>query len=98
VDQGLKKRRKAIHHIVHDYANFVSSAEMTITGAHNAKGFDPPINTHIGHAFYLNCRKMADFFAGSGKDGQVLPTNGGSGAPHRSRFLSSVVDLATSPA
>jgi hypothetical protein len=68
VTETVKRRRKAIHHIVHDYANFVSSAEMTITGVHKAKGFDPPVNTHIGHAFYLNCRKMADFFSGSCKD------------------------------
>lgn len=66
--ETVKKRRKAIHHIVHDYANFVSSAEMTITGVHKTTGFDPPINTHIVHAFYLNCRKMADFFAGSCKE------------------------------
>jgi hypothetical protein len=24
--------------------------------------FKPPINTHVSHAFYLNCRKLADFF------------------------------------
>jgi hypothetical protein len=24
--------------------------------------FKPPINTHISHAFYLNCRKLADLF------------------------------------
>jgi len=24
--------------------------------------FKAPINTHVSHAFYLNCRKLADFF------------------------------------
>jgi DNA-dependent RNA polymerase auxiliary subunit epsilon len=24
--------------------------------------FEPPINTHVSHAFYLNCRKLSDFF------------------------------------
>ena len=57
-------RLEGVHHVVHEYANFVSSAEMVITGAHNGKGFDPPINTHLSHAFLLNARKMADFFGG----------------------------------
>lgn len=53
----------AIHHIVHEYANFVSSAEMTLHGKDvNGDFFRPPINTHVSHAFYLNCRKLADFF------------------------------------
>jgi len=65
--RAVKARRKAIRHIVHDYGNFVSSAEMVINGAHLGRALDPPINTHIGHAFYLNCRKMADFFAGPAK-------------------------------
>ena len=56
-------RIAAVHHVVHEYANFVSSAEMVrhgtdIYGTH----FQPPINTHVSHAFYLNCRKLADFF------------------------------------
>ena len=55
-------RLDGVHHVVHEYANFVSSAEMATTGKHLGKGFDPPVNTHISHAFLLNCRKMADFF------------------------------------
>lgn len=55
-------RLDAVHHIVHDYANLVSSAEMVITGQHLSKVFDPPVNSHIFHAFLLNCRKMTDFF------------------------------------
>ena len=58
-----QKRFKAIHHVVHEYANFVSSAEMALTGKDiDGKLFKPPINTHVSHAFYLNCRKLADFF------------------------------------
>ncbi len=58
-----RKRFKAIHHIVHEYANFVSSAEMVREGKDiYGKYFEPPINTHVSHAFYLNCRKLADFF------------------------------------
>jgi hypothetical protein len=57
------KRFRAIHHVVHEYANFVSSAEMVLTGKDiDGVNFKSPINTHISHAFYLNCRKLADFF------------------------------------
>jgi len=58
-----EKRLAAILHVVHEYANFVSSAEMVQSGKDiYGKVFEPPINTHISHAFYLNCRKLADFF------------------------------------
>ncbi len=53
----------AIHHIVHEYANFVSSAETTIHGKDvDGQFVKPPLNTHVSHAFYINCRKLADFF------------------------------------
>jgi hypothetical protein len=53
----------AVHHIVHEYANFVSSAEMTIHGKDvDGELITPPLNTHVSHVFYLNCRKLADFF------------------------------------
>lgn len=63
------KRLKAITHIVHEYANFVSSAEMVMSGC-DIQGvpFRPPINTHVSHAFYLNCRKLAVFFESRGSD------------------------------
>jgi hypothetical protein len=36
---------------------------MVLTGLDiDGKYFTPPINTHVSHAFYLNCRKLADFF------------------------------------
>jgi hypothetical protein len=58
-----EKRLAAVHHVVHEYANFVSSAEMVLRGTDiYGNGFKPPLNTHVGHAFYLNCRKIADFF------------------------------------
>jgi hypothetical protein len=61
----LKQQRSfdAIVHIVHEYANFVSSAVMVLNG-YDIDGvpFQSPINTHISHAFFLNCRKLADFF------------------------------------
>jgi hypothetical protein len=61
--QKDQQRLDAVHHIVHEYANFVSSAEMVKTGLDiEGVGIKPPINTHISHAFYLNCRKLADFF------------------------------------
>jgi hypothetical protein len=66
---SIEQRLLAIHHIVHDYANFVSSAEMVKSGRHLGKGFDSPINHHIFHAFLLNCRKLRDFFTGlDGRD------------------------------
>lgn len=55
----------AIHHLVHEYVNFVSSAELTINGRDynlNKCGIKSPLNHHVSHAFYLNCRKLADFF------------------------------------
>ena len=63
----------AIHHLVHEYANFVSSAELTIHGRDknlNKDGIRSPLNHHVSHAFYLNSRKLADFFQNrsTGKD------------------------------
>ncbi|MFL6353553.1 MAG: hypothetical protein ACJ74Z_17115 [Bryobacteraceae bacterium] len=67
-----RTRRDAVHHIVHEYANFVSSAEMVISGHHLGKDFDAPVNTHIFHAFLLNCRKMADFFGNRSHHDDVI--------------------------
>jgi hypothetical protein len=52
-----EKRLKAVHHVVHEYANLVSSGVLT-----QDMSVKPPVNTHIQHAFLLNCRKLADFF------------------------------------
>lgn len=64
-----QQKINAIEHIVHEYANFVSSAKMVVTGE-DSKGdpLKPPVNTHVAHAFYLNCRKLADFFQGRKDD------------------------------
>jgi hypothetical protein len=58
-----QQRFNAIVHVVHEYANFVSSAEMVLSGCDiDGVPFKPPINAHVNHAFYLNCRKLADLF------------------------------------
>jgi len=57
-----ERNLKAVHHVVHDYANLVSSGTMAVNGHHLGRRFDPPVNTHVGHAFLVNCRKMYEFF------------------------------------
>jgi hypothetical protein len=56
--------RRAEHHVVHDYANLVSSGKMVVNGKH--LGTDlltlAPVNSHVGHAFYAYCRDMYEFF------------------------------------
>lgn len=56
------KLMQAVHHVVHDYANLVSSGTMAVQGHHLGRRFDPHVNTHVGHAFLANCRKMYEFF------------------------------------
>lgn len=57
-----ERRKRPAHHVVHDYANLVSSGRLALDGAHKGIPLVPPINTHVGHAFYMNCRKMYEFF------------------------------------
>src|SRR6185503_10105523 len=58
-----ERRRLAVRHVVHEYANFISSGKMVQTGLDiDGVLFQAPINTHVSHAFYLNRRKLADFF------------------------------------
>jgi hypothetical protein len=52
----------AVAHVVHDYANLVSSGTMAVQGHHKGQLLVPPMNTHVEQAFLLNCRKMGDFF------------------------------------
>jgi hypothetical protein len=61
-----QKRLAAVHHVVHDYTNLVSSGTLTKTA------LKAPINTHVQHAFLLNCRKMAAFFLNLGEDDDIL--------------------------
>ncbi len=52
-----------VHHVVHDYANLVSSGLLITDPASNHRLLElAPVNTHVSHAFYLNCRKMYEFF------------------------------------
>lgn len=59
----LEERRvRPEHHVVHDYANLVSSWRLRepIYVAQLLK--IPTANSHAWHAFYMNCRKMYEFF------------------------------------
>jgi hypothetical protein len=73
--EWMNLKIRCAHHIVHDYANLVSSAEMVLTGQHLRKGFDPPVNSHIFHAFLLNSRKIADFFGTSTNQDDILASH-----------------------
>jgi len=57
-----ERRKWPEHHLVHDYANLVSSgllrSEQYIAQLLNI----PTANSHAWHAFYINCRKMHEFF------------------------------------
>jgi hypothetical protein len=68
-------RIKAVHHVVHDYANLVSSGMLTQAGPAQMAGIRPPVNSHIQHAFLLNCRKMAGFFKNDPKRNDDIVAN-----------------------
>jgi hypothetical protein len=57
-----ERRKRPEHHVVHDYANLVSSWRLrqSIYVAQLLK--IPTANSHAWHAFYMNCRKMYEFF------------------------------------
>ena len=61
-----EQKLAAIHHIVHDYTNLVSSGTLT------QEPLKPPLNTHVQHAFLMNCRKMAAFFLNRRDDDDIL--------------------------
>jgi predicted RNase H-like HicB family nuclease len=71
-EERIRKLEDLAHHIVHDYANLVSSAELALAGRHNCRTIDPPVNTHIKHAFLLNSRKMRDFFTSTSQGDDVV--------------------------
>jgi hypothetical protein len=51
------------HHVVHDYANLVVTGRMVIDpNINHAMELAYGANGHVGHAFYMNCRKMFEFF------------------------------------
>ncbi len=48
---------------MHDYANLVSSGLLITERASNDFLLQhQPVNSHVWHAFYMNCRKMYEFF------------------------------------
>jgi hypothetical protein len=58
-----ERRVRPEHHIVHDYANLVSSGLLITDPVWNDKLLKiAPVNSHVWHAFYMNCRKMFEFF------------------------------------
>jgi hypothetical protein len=58
-----QRRKLPEHHIVHDYANLISSGKLITDKKSNAALLKlAPVNSHVCHAFYMNCRKMYEFF------------------------------------
>src|SRR5271170_5632766 len=58
-----ERRKRPEHHVVHDYANLVSSGILITDSAWNHKLYElRPTNSHVWHAFNMNCRKMFEFF------------------------------------
>ena len=58
-----ERRKRPEHHVVHDYANLVSSGLLITDNASNDRLLKiAPVNSHVWHAFYMNCRKMYEFF------------------------------------
>ena len=58
--------RRAIPHIVYEYANLISSGTLL------NQSLEPPCNTHVQDAFLLSCRKLADFFSNRSKPHDVM--------------------------
>ena len=57
-----ERRKRPEHHVVHDYANLVSSWRLR-EPHHVAELMRiPTANGHAWHAFQMNCRKMFEFF------------------------------------
>lgn len=59
-----ERRLRPEHHIVHDYANLVSSGRLRETWKYGGVNLQTlgPVTGHVWHAFYVNCRKMYEFF------------------------------------
>jgi hypothetical protein len=58
-----ERRKRPEHHVVHDYANLVSSGTLRQPKYVALLLQIPTANSHAWHAFYTNCRKMYEFFA-----------------------------------
>lgn len=64
-EQVLQKLVEVTPHVVHDYANLTSSARYVLPSPPTPEeNLRAPLNTHVYHAFLLNCRKLTDFFDG----------------------------------
>jgi hypothetical protein len=57
-----ERRKRRAHHVVHDYANLVSSGLLRNPSYIAQLLKIPTANSHTWHAFYANCRKMFEFF------------------------------------
>jgi hypothetical protein len=58
-----ERRLRPEHHVVHDYANLISSGLLITDPKSNRELLQiAPVNSHVWHAFYMNCRKMYEFF------------------------------------
>jgi len=58
-----ERRVRPEHHVVHDYANLISSGLLITDPVSNNRLVKiAPVNSHVWHAFYMNCRKMFEFF------------------------------------
>ena len=58
-----ERRKRPEHHVVHDYANLVSSGLLITDRKSNDALLEiAPVKSHVWHAFYMNCRKMYEFF------------------------------------
>jgi len=57
-----ERRKRPEHHVVHDYANLVSSGLLRQPEYVALLLQIPTANSHTWHAFYTNCRKMYEFF------------------------------------
>jgi len=59
---AAKRRKRPEHHVVHDYANLLSSGLLRNEKYIAQLLTIPTANSHAWHAFYTNCRKMFEFF------------------------------------
>jgi len=58
-----ERRKRPEHHVVHDYANLVSSGLLITDRKSNDELVKmAPVSSHVWDAFYMNCRKMYEFF------------------------------------
>jgi hypothetical protein len=57
-----ERRKRPEHHVVHDYANLLSSGLLRSEKYIPQLLKIPTANSHAWHAFYMNCRKMHEFF------------------------------------